>query len=353
MSEEKKFPATARKLREARKRGEVAKSKELTSFAAFTVVFLVLWLAAPHFIEHASSIIGRAIDIAEPPGPGLASTGLDKARAMAVDALWILLPLLIGGIVAACIVGVIQTRGLFSMEAITPKMERINPAAGLKNLFSLRQLFELGKLLVKLALLLGALGLIVFASLDVLVSAIYTPAEDVLRIAGHCALLLAGWSAVIYGVTSLIDYGHQKYEFMKRQRMTVEELRREQREEMGDPSVRASRRAVARSNAYGGLADRVASSNLVIANPTHVCVALYYMAGETLLPRVVAKGVDAMALRIRAVAESAGIPIIEDPPLARRVFSQVALDDYIHEQLIEAIAAAFRRAHRERQAKHR
>lgn len=340
---EKKHPATPKKLRDARKRGEVARSKDLTSFAAFTVTCLILWLAASHLLEHAIAIVEHGIDAAGSALPGIEGLASGRVRAMFVNALWILLPLLVGGSVAACLVGLVQTRGVFSMEPITPKMERINPAEGLKNLVSLRQLFELGKMLLKTALLMSTFGYIVITSLDVLVSAIYAPAADVLRIGGRQALQLMAWAAAIYAVSAVVDYAHQQYEFMKRQRMTVEELRREHREEMGDPAIRASRRAVARSNAFGGLGDRVASSNLVIANPTHVCVALYYKAGETLLPRVVAKGVDAVALRIRAAAEAAGVPVLEDPPLARLVFSQVPLDEYIDEQLIDVVAAAYRR----------
>ena len=343
---DKKHPATAKKLREARKRGELARSKELTSFAAYLAVSLALWLATTLFLRHAIAILDRGIEAAAPSRLISADFWLPKVQSMLTDAVWILLPLLGVGVAGACLVGLIQTRGAFSVHPITPKFERINPAEGLKNLFSLRQLVELGKMLLKMALLLSALGYLTIVSMDALVSAIYAPVADLLQIGGRHAMRLMGWAAAIYAVSAVVDYGHQRFEFMKRQRMTVEELRREHREEMGDPAIRASRRAVARSAAYAGLADRVASSNLVIANPTHVCVALYYLPGETPLPRVVAKGVDAVALRIRAAAETAGVPVLEDPALARRVFSEVALDDYIDDQLIEVIAAAFRWARR-------
>jgi type III secretion protein U len=141
----------------------------------------------------------------------------------------------------------------------------------------------------------------------------------------------------------MLYYAHQFREFMKRQKMSVEELRRDYRDTEGDPRLKGRRRAVAREMVFHQtMMSRLSSASVVVVNPTHVSVALYYVPGKTPLPRVVATGVDALALKIRAQAEREGVPVLEDPPLARTLFRDVALDEYIKEELIDSVAAVFR-----------
>jgi len=258
------------------------------------------------------------------------------------DALWVVTPLLAIGLGGAVLMGALQTRGVFSVTPITPKFERINPGQGLKNLFSTRQLFELVKMLVKTALLMALLIASIANSLDTLIKMVYAPAADLLRVSGSIILILMAWAAAIYALGAAVDYGHQYHEFMKQQKMSIDEVRRELRDTEGDAHIKARRRSTARELALSKMIGRVSSSSVVVANPSHVSVALYYEQGETDLPRVVAKGVDATALKIRAEAERGKVPVLEDPPLARRLFRDVALDQYINEDLIDAIAAVFR-----------
>jgi type III secretion protein U len=261
---------------------------------------------------------------------------------MGVDMFWALVPFCALGGAAAILVGALQARGAFSFTPIVPKFERINPALGLRNLLSTRQLFELGKMLLKLTLLIAVLAYVVMASLDGLVKMVYAPAAELLHLAGALTLRLMVYAGAIYAISAALDYVHQRYEFLKSQRMSTEDLRREYRESEGHPQIRARRRSIAREAAFANVATRVTAASVVVVNPTHVSVALYYVPGETALPRVIAKGVDALALRIRTAAALAGVPVLEDAPLARRLFREVALDSYINEDLIDVIAAAFR-----------
>jgi type III secretion protein U len=339
---EKKHKPTRKHLKDAQKRGEIARSREFTTFGAFVAICVFLWLGARSMIDHIIDIAERAIQAPRQLHGDTARIWLPEMQQMALDMLWALLPLCGVAAAAAILVGALQSRGTFSLTPIVPKLERISPANGLRNLFSTRQLFELGKMILKMTLLLTVLAYVVMTSLDPLVKMVHAPASDLLRLAGVLTLRLMLFAGLIFAISAVIDYVHQRYEFLKSHRMSIEDLRREHREMEGHPQIRAGRRSIAREAAFANVAARVTSASVVVVNPTHVSVALYYASGETALPRVIAKGVDALALRIRTEAALAGVPVLEDPPLARRLFREVALDSYINEDLIDAIAVAFR-----------
>jgi type III secretion protein U len=341
MSEKTQKP-TPRKLREARKRGEVVRSRELTSLAAFVALWICLGTGAGFGWKHLSHIVERAV-LSPQTATGPQSEGwLAQAQGLFTDAAWILLPLLGVGMFGAVLIGALQTRGVVSVTPITPKFERINPAQGLKNLFSTRQLLDLAKMLVKTTLLLALLSYCLVTALDPFVKTIYAPAGDLARIAGTFIWRLMGWAALIYAVGAVLDYAHQFYEFMKQQKMSLEEVRREYRDTEGDPHIRRRRRALAREAIFNRALRSLSSASVVVVNPTHFAVALQYLPGTTPLPRVVAKGSGALALQLRAQAERDGVPVLEDPPLARRLFREVPVDHYINTELIDPVAAVLR-----------
>jgi type III secretion protein U len=308
--------------------------------ASFIALWTCLWLGADDFWKRLARLVDH-VAMATDPVVGV-QPWQDQARSMLLDALWVILPLLGVSVAFAVLVGGLQTRGMISMETITPKFERINPGQALRNLFTVRQLLELGKMLVKTVLLLGLLGYFICISLGTIVTAVYAPVADVLRMGSVLVWRLMGWAAVIYAVTAVLDYAHQFYEFMKKQKMSIEELRRDLQETEGNPHIKNRRRSLRRELISSHSSSRIAPASVVVVNPTHVAVALYYKAGKTPLPRVVAKGADAMALHIRAQAERDGVPVREDRALARRLFREVAVDHYIKEELIDAVAAVFR-----------
>jgi type III secretion protein U len=339
---EKKYKPTRRKLRDARKQGDVVRSRELTSLGVFVALWICLWVGGAYWWRHLTRIADHAIMAADPTSGTAQTPWIEAVQGLALDMVWILAPLLSVGVAAAVLVGALQTRGLISFAPLVPKFQRINPAQGLRNLFSTRHLFELGKMLVKTALLLGVLLYCIVGSLDSLARAAYAPVGDLLPLAAALIWRLMGGIALIFAVGAALDYVHQFYEFMKKHRMSIEELRRDYRETDGDPHTKRRRRMVARELLFSPVSGSQPAPSVVIANPTHVSVALYYESGKTPLPRVVAKGLDATALQIRAKAERDGVPVLEDPPLARRLFREVAIGEYINEESIDAVAAVFR-----------
>jgi type III secretion protein U len=339
---EKKYKPTRKKLRDARKEGEVVRSRELTSLAAYVALWICLWVGGSYWWRHLTRIADRAILAADPAFGTAGRSWIEAVQSLALDMAWILGPLLCVGVAAAVLVGGLQTRGLITFAPLVPKFERINPAQRLRNLFSTRHLFDLGKMLVKTLAVLGVLFYCIRGSLDSLARTAYAPVGDLLPIGAALIWRLMGGIAVVFALGAALDYAHQFYEFMKKQRMSIEELRREYRETDGDPHIRRRRRAVARELLSNPVIGSQPAPSVVIANPTHVSVALYYESGKTPLPRVVAKGLDAAALNIRAQAERDGVPVLEDPPLARKLFRDVAIGQYINEESIDAVAAVFR-----------
>jgi type III secretion protein U len=339
---EKQYKPTQRKLREARKQGEVVRGRELTSLAAFVALWIFLGLGGGYWWRHLTRIADHAIRAADPTSEAAQTGWVGEVQSLGLEMVWILGPLLCVGAAAAVLVGGLQTRGLISFAPLIPKFERINPGQGLRNLFSTRHLFDLGKMLVKTLLLIGMLFYCIGGSLDSLVRTTYASVGDVLPIGAALVWRLMGGVAVIFALGAALDYAHQFYEFMKKQKMSVEELRREFRETDGDPHMKRRRRALAREMIFNPATGSGPTPSVVVVNPTHVSVALYYESGKTPLPRVVAKGLDAAALEIRAKAERDGVPVLEDQPLARKLYREVELGQYINEESIDAVAAVFR-----------
>jgi type III secretion protein U len=339
---EKTEKPTPRKLREVRKRGEVVRSRELISLSAYVGLWICLGVGASFGWQHISRLAERAILAPQAVAGADPQRLLSQVQTPFSDALWILLPLFAVAIAGAVLVGFVQTRGLVSFTPITPKFDRISPALGLRNLFTTRQLFELGRMLVKATLLLGLLFYCVRSSLDPLTRTVYAPAPDLPRIAGALLWRLLGWAALAYAVGAVLDYAHQFHEFMKRHRMSVAELRRDYRDTEGDPRIKGHRRALARETVFNRALSGLSSASVLVVNPTHFAVALCYVQGQTPLPRVVAKGTDALARKMRAIAQEKGVPVLEDAPLARRLYRAVPIDHYIPPEMIDAVAAVFR-----------
>jgi len=333
---EKTHKPTAKRLREARKRGEVVRSRELASFGAYLAVWLFLWFGAQFLFHHIAAILTRATDAA-----GAKEAWLQQVHSIVSDMLWTLVPLLGLSVGCSVLFGAIQTRGVFSVHPVTPQFSRIDPAKGLRNLFSTRNLFELGKLIVKVSLLLTTFFFVISSALDPLARLVYAPAADLLRLCATVTWKLMGYAAIIYAIGAALDYAHQSYEFMKQQKMSLEELRRDYQDTEGNPRIKARRRAIARDALEAGAPHPLASANVVVADGARVVVALYYVSGETPLPMVISKGAGAQALQLRLQAEHDGVPVFEEGALANRLFREVALEDYIPETLIDAVSAAF------------
>jgi type III secretion protein U len=254
----------------------------------------------------------------------------------------VVLPVLGTALVAAVLAGFAQVRGVFSVEPLQFKPERMNPAEGLKQLFSTRQLFELLKLIAKTTALGFALFAVVSGGFSAAVRSVYAQPAGAGLVGWTLVLWLFCVAALVYAVVSAADFGLQWFEYLKGQRMTKEDVRRERRDLDGDPHVRAQRRQLLRELASGQGGAPLAKASVLLTNPTHVAVALWYERGRTELPVVIAKGLEGEALALRRAAHTLHVPIVENRSLARRLHAEVGLNEPIDEAHFQAVAEVLR-----------
>lgn len=338
MAADKQHAPTPRRLRDARKRGEVAFSPDVTSTGTFVACVLALWLfgAAAFGLlrelwRHASSGEVFVQPLAELPQL------LQHAQAVLLWAM--LVPAVVVGL-AGVAGGFFQVGGMAVWSRLRPDVSRLNPAQGLKRVFSTRNLINLAKMLTK-TLLLGALMFVVIRSF--IGTAIrlgeVSPAAMLLVIA-HAVLVTFAWAALIYAVMAGVDYAHQRYEYLKQNRMSTDELRREHKDAEGDPINAGRRRSAHMEMVYASLADRLRSASAVI-HSQRVAVALQYL-GEKDLPRVLARGEGEVAAQIRRFAADALVPVEFDAALAERLYEEVPLEHPIPRSLYRPVAALMR-----------
>ena len=241
-------------------------------------------------------------------------------------------------VIAALVVNIMQVGFLFSGEAILPKAERIDPVAGLKRLLSKRSLMELLKSLMKI----GLVGYVCFYTIRQSVPELATLSDrgvsDVFHYLSDIGFRIGLRAGLILLLVAVIDYAFQRYEYEQSIKMTLEEFKREMREMEGDPMLRARIRSVQREMAQRRMMEAVPEAEVVVTNPTEYAVALKYKPEEMNAPVVVAKGRRLIAQKIREIAEQHGIPIVEDPSLARALFAQVELGHAIPDNLYRAVA---------------
>jgi type III secretion protein U len=342
MSEKTEQP-TAKKLRDAHKRGQIARSADLISALSFIAVLGVLWFAATSFASVLQSLAELAINAASHVRSK--TPWLLLFQQALTDGARVILIALFTAFAVAVLVGAAQSRGVFSLDPLMPKLDKLNPAQGLQQMFSPQRLLELGKLLIRGVLLTVVLW---FVLRDAIVPALRTMrvSTDAVASIGATAwslvMQMCWYAAIVYLILALADVGLQIYNFTKQQRMSKDEVKRERRDQDGDPMVKSQRRRLAREIAQGTGSVPLKKANVLVTNPTHYAVALYYEADVTDLPLVIAKGTDNDALALRRLALQHAVPIVENRPLARRLHDEVGLDEYIEEAHFEAVAEVLR-----------
>lgn len=329
---------TTRRLQEARGRGQVAKSQDLSAaidliggtaiIVAFGGLAMVILASVMRRVLELQTA-GNPLDLGE-----LRSTVIWTAS----QAAWILVPMLAAMFTIAYIGQVMQVGLLLTGYPLQPKLERLNPIQGIKKLFNLRNLVKTVVNIVKLVVIVLIATLVIYRhlpSIAALPALGLLPAWYKLAIT---ALELAVWMLLVLLAIGVIDFLYQQWQHTRDLRMTRQEVKDERRSMDGDPDVRARRLRMARDIALQRIQQAVPTADVVVTNPTHFSVALRYDAATMRAPRVVAKGADFMAFRIRHVAIASGIPIVERPPLARGLYWGVEVGREVSPEYYEAVA---------------
>jgi flagellar biosynthesis protein FlhB len=350
VSGEKTEKPTSRKLKKAREKGEVFKSTDVTQTAVFVAALMLAYLGSVFYLPRLRAFVQAwpqwfdqaATQTSAAPG-NAANDSLAGIALIALEAGWqallfAVIPLVVGLAAVAILVNSLQVRGVFSVDPLTPKPERLNPASNLKRLFSSRNIVDVMKTLIKVSVIGLIVGWTLWVSLPQWMPAVASgTADSVGQLMVSAMLLIALWCLAVYLFMSAADYGHQFFEYMKQQRMSKDEIRREYKEVEGDPMIKGQRKSLMRSLAQSKPTQGLAQARVVVTNPTHLSVALAYTPGEG-LPSVVDKGAGPEALAIRQEAKRLGIPVIERKPLAQKLFATVEVGESIPQVLFADVA---------------
>jgi flagellar biosynthetic protein FlhB len=327
-AEDRTEAATPRRIEKARDEGQVAASREIVSLAALTAGILTAWILFD--LSAMTGFFARALAVTRYEG---AATWAALGRAILTS----VLPVAVASAVAAVLVAVLQSGFLFRVAAVTPDLSRISPLAGIKRTFSLQTLVQLLKSLVKIGVFGGCVWLGVSRVLPDLPQAPLrsTPAllHAILRNVGFLVLLILLAEAAIAGA----DIYFERFNLSRKLRMSRQEVRDEQKETEGNPQVKGRLRQLARQRARRRMMSAVAKAAVVVTNPTHYAVALAYERGSKAAPRIVAKGADEVAEKIREVARENRVPVVANPPLARALF-RLEIDTEIPQEHFKAVA---------------
>jgi len=323
--------ATPRRLQKAREEGRAPVSRELTSFAVLAAVAVVLALVAPASARLLAVRLAGLLSHAHEVDP-LAALRAAVSAGLAAAAPFALVALLAG---TASVL--LQTRFLINPGALLPDLTRLSPMAGLKRLAGITMLLDTCKALLKAAAAAALLVVVLKGALPELRMAVFWTAPGLLvRFTGLLTHMLLAILAV-QGVIALLDFGRACLKHARDMRMSREDIRQEMRESEGDPLVKGRLRQLRMQRARRRMMAAVPKAAVVVTNPTHYAVALAYDRAAGGAPRVVAKGVDTVAARIRAIAEENKVPLVANPPLARALY-RVELDTEIPAEHFQAVA---------------
>ena len=325
------------RLEKAREEGQVPQSRELATFVVLMTSGAALWMMASGLGQTMSGIMRDGLEF-DPVTARDSSHVMSQFSSQFFEAALALMPFL-GLVVIATLAAPILLHGwLFSTKAIMPDFKRLNPLTGIKRVVSSQGLVELVKSLAKVGLLGVVAAWLIWSNLDAIFSlSLETPANAIHHMGdliGKVFLLASG--AMIFIV--VLDLPYQLWSYYDKLKMTKEELRQEAKETEGDPYIKARIRAQQREAARRRMMTAVPTADVVVTNPTHYAVALKYSEGKMGAPRVVAKGADAVAAKIRELAAEHKVPLLEAPPLARALFRHTELGDEIPATLYAAVA---------------
>ncbi|GAB2722020.1 flagellar biosynthesis protein FlhB [Paenibacillus thermoaerophilus] len=336
-SQEKTEPATPKKRQEARKKGQVAKSMEVPSAAILLATLAYLFLFGGHMkerFEKLFTISFREYMFWEATVPNI----LGIFRQLALEGLLLLMPIFLIALVVGIAANIFQFGWMFTTEPLMLKFSKLNPVTGAKNLFRLQSLVQFLKSLIKLSIIGLIAGVMLWDHRTDLVGLAKLPLEGIFHYAAQMSMELGLYIAVALMILAVLDFYYQKYEFEKSIKMSKQDIKDEHKKTEGDPLIKGKIREKQRRMAIMRMMQDVPKADVVITNPTHFAVAIAYDASSMDAPKVLAKGVDYIALRIRGVAAEHGVTIMENKPLARALYQQTEIGQTIPPELFQAVA---------------
>ncbi len=331
--------ATPKRRRDERKKGNVLMSKDAVAVATLMGGLFVLKMTAPQMLEQVDQIMALCFDYIAAGSSKMTPAFLNELVRRGLWAFVVMVGPLAGTTaILAIVVTFAQTRFLCSTDAIKPKLNRISPLSGIRRLFSMSSLVEALKGVLKITVLLvliymhfseSAMGYIRFLDMD-LASSTALFLQDIFSLVLQIGIAFTALAGA--------DYLYQWWDYERKLRMSKQEIKEEYKQTEGDPQIKSKIRSIQRQRAQSRMMQQVPKADVVIRNPTHFAVALRYKPQTDNAPVVLAKGVDALALRIAQVAQDSGVAVVENVPLARALYATAELEREIPPELYGAVA---------------
>lgn len=331
---------TEHKLQEERKKGNIPRSKEINNFVMMVAITLTVALLFPGISVGLMDIMGSLMQNA-----GTMDLAGNDARLLFKDVtkafFLLLIPTFILFVAFALSAGFSQSRFLFSTESMKPKLSKISVIKGFERLFSKNSLVEFLKSFFKMVVLAVILYVLLAIEKENFYSLALVDLPNTIQYV-HAMIIRVLIAGIIFmAIIAIVDYLFQVYQFKEKNKMSLHDIKQEYKNTQGDPQVKGRQKQLRMERAQARMMAEVPKADVVVTNPTHFAVALLYDSDEG-APKVVAKGADHIAFKIRQLAEENDIPILEDPPLARTLYKECDVDSFIPVQLYEAVAQVIR-----------
>lgn len=340
---EKTEPATAKKLQDARKEGQVAKSKELSAAVELIALFLVLKIFVSYIGENLISVFPviyrKMPDIINNSAGGLSIfTVTTVVNNVMLVILKILAPVFAIGVTCCVLINILQVGWKITGKPMQPKFSKINPMSGFKRIFSKESLFELVKSIAKIALIAYVAYTSVKDHQNDLFLLYDIPLMQVIILIGSIVIDAGLKISIVYLVVGIVDWLYQKHKFKEDMKMTKQEVKDEYKNTEGNPEIKGRQRSKMREASQRRMMQNLPTADVVITNPTHLSVAIKYDADKNSAPIVIAKGEDFLAMKIREIARENNIEIVENKPLARMLYANVDIGAEVPPELYQAVA---------------
>jgi flagellar biosynthetic protein FlhB len=336
--QERTEKATGKRRQEARKKGQVAQSREIPSTLILMTALGFFYFAGSWMFWNISEFIGGIYQQLDT----LRFNNVSDVNAFSVEifnkVFWLLIPFFITILIAGLAGNISQVGFEMHTQPMQPKLSKINPLTGLKKLVSLKALVELGKSIVKLVVVGGIAYGLIKSDIQLFPALMQQGVGDIFIFIAKLAFKICFFVCLALIILAVLDYVYQRWQYEENLKMTKQEVQDERKQTEGDPKVKGRIRKVQIEMARRRMMEAVPEADVVITNPIHLAVALKFDAGEMIAPTVVAKGSGHIAERIKSIAADHQVPVVEDKPLAQAIFKMVEIGDFIPAELYRAVA---------------
>jgi flagellar biosynthetic protein FlhB len=335
--QEKTEQGTPKRREEAREKGRVAKSREVSSVAILGASLIYFYFNASGLLEKISAIMASIFRSA-----GRVTIGIDNVQALFAGILFkvfiILLPLFLVIFIIAILSNLIQVGVLFSATSIQPEWSKVDPIKGFERLFSMNSFVEFIKNILKMVIICFVSYLVIRSEVEGCLPLADQTVWEIMTYMGRITFKILLTTCLALVLLAILDYAYQRWEYEKGLRMSRQEIKEEFKNSEGDPAVKARIKRLQREMSRKRMMAAVPKADVVITNPTHLAVAIRYDRHTRVAPYVLAKGAGVIAERIRELARQEHIPIVENKPLAQVLYKVVRIDDMIPEDLYRSVA---------------